>query len=98
MPNPKTGTVTMDVGKAVQEVKAGKIDFKVDKAGIIHASVGKVSFDPAKIAENVREFILAVDKLKPNALKGTYMQGISLSTTMSPGLDIEPKSVDEKLT
>lgn len=92
MPNPKTGTVTMEVGKAVTEVKAGKIDFKVDKTGIIHASIGKVSFDPIKLQENAQEFIGTVLKLKPQALKGTYVKSIYLSTTMGPGMSIEIKS------
>ena len=92
MPNPKTGTVTMEVGKAVTEVKAGKIDFKVDKTGIIHASIGKVSFDPKKLQENAQEFIGTVLKLKPQALKGTYVKSIYLSTTMGPGMSIEIKS------
>ena len=92
MPNPKTGTVTMEVGKAVTEVKAGKIDFKVDKTGIIHASIGKVSFDPKKLQENAQEFIGTVLKLKPQALKGTYVKSIYLSTTMGPGMAIEIKS------
>lgn len=93
MPNPKSGTVTMDVGKAVQDVKAGKIDFKVDKYGIIHASVGKVSFDAQKIEENAKELFATLMKLKPAAAKGTYIQSISLSATMSPGIKVEPKSV-----
>lgn len=93
MPNPKTGTVTNDVGKAVTEVKAGKIDFKVDKTGIIHASVGKVSFDKEKIAENATELLQTIAKLKPAAAKGTYIKSIYLSSTMSPGIQIEPKSV-----
>lgn len=93
MPNPKTGTVTMDVGKAVQDVKAGKIDFKVDKYGIIHASVAKVSFEPQKIEENTRELIQTVVKLKPASAKGTYIRSIFLSSTMSPGVQVEPKSV-----
>jgi large subunit ribosomal protein L1 len=92
MPNPKTGTVTMDIGKAVLDVKAGKIDFKVDKYGIIHASVGKASFDNVKIIENAKEVMLTVLKLKPSAAKGTYVRSVYLSTTMSPGLKIEPKS------
>ncbi len=92
MPNPKTGTVTMEIGKAVTEVKAGKIDFKVDKTGIIHASIGKVSFDPKKLQENAQEFIGTVTKLKPQALKGTYVKSIYLSTTMGPGMSIEIKS------
>ncbi|MFR9592180.1 MAG: 50S ribosomal protein L1 [Rikenellaceae bacterium] len=96
MPNPKTGTVTMEVGKAVEEVKAGKIDFKVDKFGIIHTSVGKVSFDPEKIIENAQEVVSTIIKLKPSAAKGTYVKSIFLSTTMSPGVQIDPKSVDNK--
>lgn len=94
MPNPKTGTVTMEVGKAVEEVKAGKIDFKVDKFGIVHTSVGKVSFDAKQIEDNTREFLRTIMKLKPAAAKGTYVKSIYLSTTMSPGLQIDPKSVD----
>ena len=94
MPNPKTGTVTMEVGKAVNEVKAGKIDFKVDKFGIVHTSIGKVSFEPKKIEENAKEFLRTILKLKPAAAKGTYVKSIYLSTTMSPGLQIDPKSVD----
>ncbi|MBC8005739.1 MAG: 50S ribosomal protein L1 [Verrucomicrobia bacterium] len=96
MPNPKSGTVTMDIGKAVAEVKAGKIDFKVDKFGIVHTSIGKVSFDNEKIVENATEFINTLIKLKPSAAKGTYVKSIYLSTTMSPGIQIEPKSVSEK--
>lgn len=94
MPNPKTGTVTMDVATAVKEVKAGKIDFKVDKFGIIHTSVGKASFTAEQIEENAREFMRTIAKLKPSAAKGTYVRSIYLSTTMSPGLAIDPKSVD----
>jgi len=93
MPNPKTGTVTMEVGKAVTEVKAGKIDFKVDKYGIIHSSIGKVSFDSNKIAENAKELIQTLVKLKPSAAKGTYVKSIYLSSTMSPGIQIDTKSV-----
>jgi large subunit ribosomal protein L1 len=93
MPNPKTGTVTMEVGKAVEEVKKGKIDFKVDKYGIIHSAVGKVSFEPNKIADNVREFLATVIKLKPTAAKGTYIQSVYMSSTMSPGIKIDPKSI-----
>jgi large subunit ribosomal protein L1 len=93
MPNPKTGTVTMEVGKAVEEVKKGKIDFKVDKFGIIHSAVGKVSFEPQKIAENIREFVAMVNKLKPSAAKGTYIQSVYLSSTMSPGIKIDPKTI-----
>lgn len=93
MPNPKTGTVTQDVGKAVDDVKAGKIDFKVDKYGIIHSSVGKVSFTPEMIAENARELISTIMKLKPSAAKGTYVKSIYLSSTMSPSVSIDLKSV-----
>ena len=93
MPNPKTGTVTMEIGKAVKEVKAGKIDFRVDKTGIIHSAIGKVSFTAEQINENAVELINTIVKLKPQALKGTYIKSISLSTTMSPGIDIDPKSV-----
>lgn len=93
MPNPKTGTVTMDIGKAVKEVKAGKIDFKVDKFGIIHASVAKASFDKDKIIENAKELLQTVIKLKPSSAKGTYIKSIYLSSTMSPGIQVEPKSV-----
>ncbi len=92
MPNPKTGTVTMDVAKAVQDVKAGKIDFKVDKYGIIHASVGKSSFDAAKIKDNAHEVIQTLLKLKPSSAKGTYIKSISMSGTMSPSVKIETKS------
>jgi len=93
MPNPKSGTVTLEVGKAVKEVKAGKIDFKVDKTGIIHASIGKVSFTPEKIKENALELINTVIKLKPSAAKGVYMKSISLSSTMSPGISIDKGSI-----
>ena len=93
MPNPKSGTVTMEVGKAVTEVKAGKIDFKVDKFGIVHTSIGKVSFDPIKLEENAKEFLNTIMKLKPVAAKGTYVKSIYLSSTMSPGIQVEPKSV-----
>jgi large subunit ribosomal protein L1 len=92
MPNPKTGTVTMEVGSAVKAVKAGKIDFKVDKTGIIHAAIGKVSFAPEKIAENARAFVSAVLKLKPQSLKGTYFKGATLCTTMSPAIKLDPKA------
>jgi len=95
MPNPKSGTVTMDVGKAVKEVKQGKIDFKVDKFGIVHTSIGKVSFEPQKIVENAREFISMVNKLKPAAAKGTYIRSVFISSTMSPGIKIDPKGLDE---
>jgi large subunit ribosomal protein L1 len=95
MPNPKSGTVTMEIGKAVKEVKQGKIDFKVDKSGIIHASIGKVSFEPQKIVENAREFIQMVNKLKPAAAKGTYIRSLFISSTMSPGIKIDPKGLDE---
>ena len=91
MPNPKTGTVTMDVAKAVSDVKAGKIDFKVDKAGIVHAPIGKVSFSPDKIAGNASELIQTLIKLKPTSSKGTYIKSIFISTTMSPSLAIDPK-------
>lgn len=93
MPNPKTGTVTNDVGKAVQEVKGGKIDFKVDKTGIIHASVGKVSFDAQKIYENANELLHTIAKLKPSSAKGTYFRSIAMSSTMSPGIRIDSKSI-----
>ena len=95
MPNPKSGTVTMEIGKAVKEVKQGKIDFKVDKSGIIHTSIGKVSFEPEKIADNAKEFISMVNKLKPAAAKGTYIRSLFLSSTMSPGIKIDPKGFDE---
>jgi large subunit ribosomal protein L1 len=95
MPNPKSGTVTMEIGKAVKEVKQGKIDFKVDKSGIIHASVGKVSFEPQMIVENAREFISMVNKLKPAAAKGTYIRSVFISSTMSPGVKIDPKGLDD---
>ena len=93
MPNPKSGTVTMDVGKAVSEVKQGKIDFKVDKFGIVHTSIGKVSFPPEKIKENAVEFMNTIIKLKPVAAKGTYVKSIYLSSTMSLGIQVEPKSM-----
>ncbi|MBM3449077.1 MAG: 50S ribosomal protein L1 [Bacteroidetes bacterium] len=93
MPNPKTGTVTMDVGKAVTEKKAGNIDFKVDKAGIVHASIGRVSFDADKLAENASELVSTLIKLKPSAAKGTYLKSIYMSSTMSPSVQIETKSV-----
>tara|TARA_X000000950_G_scaffold43790_1_gene49222 strand:- start:1494 stop:2189 length:696 start_codon:yes stop_codon:yes gene_type:complete len=93
MPNPKSGTVTMEVGKAVQDVKAGKIDFKVDKYGIIHASVGKVSFDAKQLEENVAEVLGTLMRLKPSASKGTYMLSIALSSTMGPGIKVDQKSV-----
>jgi large subunit ribosomal protein L1 len=92
MPNPKSGTVTMEVGKAVQDVKAGKIDFKVDKYGIIHASVGKVSFDAKQLEENVAEVLSTLMRLKPSASKGTYMLSIALSSTMGPGIKVDQKS------
>ncbi len=94
MPNPKSGTVTMDVAKAVKEVKSGKIDFKVDKFGIVHTSIGKVSFEADKIADNTKEFMATIMKLKPTAAKGTYVKSITLSSTMSPGIQVDPKSVD----
>ena len=93
MPNPKTGTVTNDVAAAVNEVKGGKIAFKVDKAGIVHASIGRISFTPEKIAENSAELINAIVKLKPSAAKGTYVKGVSMATTMSPGITLETKSL-----
>ena len=95
MPNPKSGTVTNEVGKAVKEVKQGKIDFKVDKNGIVHTSIGKISFSADQIREYAKEFIAMLNKLKPATAKGTYMKSIYLSSTMSPGIKIEPKSVDE---
>jgi len=95
MPNPKSGTVTNDIANAVKEVKQGKIDFKVDKTGIIHASIGKVSFDAKQIVENAKEFIQTLIKLKPTTAKGTYMKSIYLSSTMSLGIKIDPKSVEE---
>lgn len=93
MPNPKTGTVTMDVGKAVKDVKAGKVDFKVDKYGIIHASIGKVSFTPEMLNDNAREILQTIVKLKPTAAKGTYMKSVYISSTMSSGLKIDTKSI-----
>ncbi|MBP7218816.1 MAG: 50S ribosomal protein L1 [Paludibacteraceae bacterium] len=94
MPNPKSGTVTNEVGKAVKEIKQGKIDFKVDKFGIVHTSVGKVSFTADKLVDNVKEFISTLNKLKPTAAKGVYIKSIYLSSTMSPGIKIDPKSVE----
>ena len=95
MPNPKSGTVTMDVAKAIREVKQGKIDFKVDMTGIVHASIGKVSFSPEKMAENAQEFINTIIKLKPATAKGTYIKSIYLSSTMSKGVKVDPKSVEQ---
>lgn len=95
MPNPKSGTVTMDIGKAVMEVKQGKIDFKVDKYGIIHSQIGKVSFESEKLTDNAREFINTIIKLKPTSAKGTYIRSLYLSSTMSPGLKVDTKSFDE---
>ena len=95
MPNPKSGTVTMDVAKAVKEVKQGKIDFKVDKSGIVHTSIGKVSFTADQIRDNAKEFIATIIKLKPSSAKGTYIKSIYLSSTMSAGIKIDPKSVEE---
>jgi len=92
MPNPKTGTVTMDVAKAVKDVKAGKIDFKVDKTGIIHAAIGKVSFDSNQIAENANELIQTINKLKPTTAKGTYIKSVFMSSTMSPSVQLDVKS------
>ena len=94
MPNPKSGTVTNEVGKAVREVKQGKIDFKVDKTGIVHTSIGKISFTPEAIIANVKEFMQTIMKLKPSTAKGTYVKSVFLSTTMSKGLRIDPKSID----
>jgi large subunit ribosomal protein L1 len=93
MPNPKSGTVTLEVGKAVRDVKAGKVDFKIDKQGIIHASIGKASFSPEKIQENAAELINMVAKLKPASAKGTYIQSVTLSSTMSPGIRIDKSSI-----
>jgi len=95
MPNPKSGTVTMEIGKAVSDVKMGKIDFKVDKYGIVHTSIGKVSFTAEKIAENAREFVNTILKLKPSSAKGTYIKSIYLSSTMSPGIKLDPKAIEE---
>jgi len=95
MPNPKSGTVTMDIGQAVKDVKQGKIDFKVDKFGIIHSAIGKVSFEPDKIIENAREFLGTIVKLKPAAAKGTYIKSVYLSSTMSPGIKVDTKSIEE---
>lgn len=94
MPNPKSGTVTLEVGKAVKEVKAGKVDFKVDKQGIIHASIGKVSFTPDKIRDNAAELIHMIAKLKPASAKGTYVQNITISSTMSPGIQIDKTTIE----
>jgi large subunit ribosomal protein L1 len=94
MPNPKSGTVTLDVATAVKEVKAGKIDFKVDKTGIIHASIGKVSFSPEKLAENATELIQTLLKLKPSSAKGTYVKTISLASTMGPGIQIDKTTIN----
>lgn len=95
MPNPKSGTVTMEIGKAVNEVKAGKIDFKVDKTGIVHSSIGKVSFEADKLSENAKEFISMLNKLKPAASKGTYIKSVYLSSTMGPGIRIDAKAIVE---
>jgi large subunit ribosomal protein L1 len=94
MPNPKSGTVTNDIGQAIKEVKQGKIDFKVDKTGIMHTSIGKVSFDAEKLFENAKEFISTLIKLKPSVAKGTYIKSIYLSSTMSPGIKVDPKSFE----
>ena len=93
MPNPKTGTVTMEIGKAVAEIKAGKIDFKVDKTGIVHAGIGRISFDADKLVDNAQEIIQTLLKLKPTAAKGTYIKSIYLSSTMSPGIALDPKAI-----
>jgi len=93
MPNPKTGTVTLDVGKAVKEVKAGKIDFKVDKTGIIHAAVGKISFESEKLADNANELLQTILKLKPSSAKGAYVKSIYMTSTMGVGLQIDTKSI-----
>ena len=95
MPNPKSGTVTMDVAKAVKEVKMGKIDFKVDKTGIVHSSIGKVSFAPEKIVQNAQEFVRTLIKLKPTTAKGTYVKSIYLSSTMSKGVKVDPKTMED---
>jgi large subunit ribosomal protein L1 len=95
MPNPKSGTVTMEIGNAVKEVKAGKIDFKVDKFGIVHTSIGKVSFSPENLVDNAREFLRTITKLKPASAKGTYMKSVYLSSTMSPGIQVDVKSIDD---
>ncbi|MCH5247742.1 MAG: 50S ribosomal protein L1 [Muribaculaceae bacterium] len=95
MPNPKSGTVTMDVAKAVEEVKKGKIDFKVDKNGIVHTSIGKISFTPEMVKENAREFVNTLIKLKPATAKGTYLKSIYLSSTMSPGIKVDSKTIDD---
>lgn len=94
MPNPKTGTVTMDVAKAVQEVKSGKIDFKVDKFGIVHAGVGRVSFTPEQLVENIKELYATILKLKPSTVKGAYVRSVYVSSTMSPGIEVDPKTVE----
>ena len=94
MPNPKSGTVTVDVAKAVEEVKKGKIDFKVDKNGIVHSSIGKVSFTPEQMVDNAREFINTLIKLKPATAKGTYIKSVYLSSTMSPGIKVDSKTID----
>lgn len=93
MPNPKSGTVTVEIGKAVQEVKQGKIDFKVDKFGIVHSSIGKINFDADKIKDNAREFMNVINKLKPSSAKGTYVKSVFLSSTMSPGIKLDLKSL-----
>ena len=95
MPNPKSGTVTMDVAKAVEEVKKGKIDFKVDKNGIVHTSIGKVSFTPEQVRDNAREFVNTLIKLKPATAKGTYVKSIYISSTMSPGIKVDTKTIDD---
>lgn len=94
MPNPKSGTVTNDIGDAVREVKRGKIDFRVDKTGIVHSTIGKVSFDADKIYENAREFLLTLVRLRPAAAKGTYMKSVYLSSTMSPSIKVDTRSLE----
>ena len=93
MPNPKTGTVTMDIATAVKDVKGGKIDFKVDKTGIVHCAIGKASFTPEQIYDNAKTVVNAIAKLKPQALKGTYMKGAAICTTMSPGIKLDVKAI-----
>jgi len=93
MPNPKVGTVTFDIGRAVQELKGGKVEFRVEKAGIVHVPVGRVSFGPEKLSENLRSLIDSIIRLKPSASKGVYIRGVSISTTMGPGVSIDPQEI-----